>query len=105
LKYEDACHQRHRNFTPIIYSVDGLPSKGTAIAEKRLAHLLQNKLKIPYSQTMFLVRSRMSIALARCNTILLRTSRDRSNNPHPRRPIIEDGAAVSSFALIRELFF
>ncbi|KAL7463316.1 hypothetical protein ACHAXS_003702, partial [Conticribra weissflogii] len=98
-------HQRRRDFTPIIYSVDGLPSKGTALAEKRLAQLLQNKLLIPYSQAMFLVRSRMSIALVRCNSILLRTSRDRTNNPHPRRPIIPDGAAVSSFALIRELFF
>ena len=105
IKYEDACHQRRRDFTPIIYSVDGLPSKGTALAEKRLAQLLQNKLLIPYSQAMFLVRSRMSIALVRCNSILLRTSRDRTNNPHPRRPIIPDGAAVSSFALIRELFF
>ncbi|KAL7463368.1 hypothetical protein ACHAXS_003783 [Conticribra weissflogii] len=99
-KYEDACHQRRRDFTPIIYSVDGLPSKGTTLAEKRLSQLLQNKLQIPYSQAMFLVRSRMSIALVRCNSILLRTSRDRLNNPHPRRPIIPDGAAVSSFALI-----
>ncbi|KAL7463415.1 hypothetical protein ACHAXS_003796, partial [Conticribra weissflogii] len=53
-KYEDACHQRRRDFTPIIYSVDGLPSKGTALAEKRLAQLLQNKLQLPYSQAMFL---------------------------------------------------
>ncbi|KAL7463293.1 hypothetical protein ACHAXS_003675, partial [Conticribra weissflogii] len=105
IKYEDACHQRRCDFTPIIYSVDGLPSKGTVLAEKRLAQLLQNKLKLPYSQTMFLVRSRMSIALIRCNSILLCTSRDRSNNPRPRRPIIPDGAAISSLALIRELFF
>ncbi len=105
IKYEDACHQRRRDFTPLIYSVDGLPSKGTTLAEKRLAQLLQNKLQIPYSQAIFLVHSRMSIALIRCNSILLRTSRDRSNNPHPRRPIIPDGAAISSFALIRELFF
>ncbi len=104
-KYEDACHQRRRDFTPIIHSVDGLPSKGTALAKKHLAQLLQNKLLIPYSQAIFLVHSRMSIALVRCNSILLRTSRDRTNNPHPRRPTIPDGAAVSSFALIQELFF
>ncbi len=54
---------------------------------------------------MFLVCSRMSIALERCNLILLRTSRNQNNNPHPCQPIIPDGAAISSFALIRELFF
>ncbi|KAL7463062.1 hypothetical protein ACHAXS_003449, partial [Conticribra weissflogii] len=54
IKYEEACHQRRRDFTPIIYSVDGLPSKGKVLAEKRLAQLLQNKLQLPYSQTMFL---------------------------------------------------
>ena len=103
-KYQEPCLQRRRHFTPLIYSVDGVPGKRTAEAEQRLANLISIKLTMSYSQSIFLVRSRMSMALCRCNTMLLRTSRDKHNNPRVYRHIISDRASVSAMHIIKELY-
>ena len=103
-KYEYSCLEHRRHFTPIVFSTDGLPGIKTLLAMKRLASLLSIKLSLPYSKTMFFVRSRMSIALARCNTLLLRLSRDPNNNPTYYHPILPDGTAINAFTVIRELF-
>ena len=42
-KYEEACLERRRDFTPMVYSVDGLASKETRAAERRLASMLASK--------------------------------------------------------------
>jgi hypothetical protein len=39
-KYLAACHERRRDFTPLIYSVDGMASQETKEAEKQLARKL-----------------------------------------------------------------
>ena len=39
-KYEQACLAQRRDFTPLVYSVDGLASKDARNAERRLASVL-----------------------------------------------------------------
>jgi hypothetical protein len=83
-KYSDACTQARRHFTPLVFSVDGLREKETIAASKRLSRLLSDKWKRPYSQVVGMVRSRLSIALARASSRCLRESRD----PSVRNPAI-----------------
>ena len=77
-KYEEACRERRRDFTPMCYSVDGLASKETRAAEQRLAGLLAAKWERPYSEMACYVRTRMSLALVRSNTLLLRGGRSKT---------------------------
>eukprot|EP00804_Cyclotella_cryptica_P013322 CCRYP_019815-RA/>CCRYP_019815-RA protein AED:0.48 eAED:0.48 QI:0/0/0/0.66/1/1/3/0/88 len=39
-KYEEACLERRKDFTPLCYSVDGMPCEAARSAERRLASLL-----------------------------------------------------------------
>jgi len=39
-KYETACIDRHRDFTPLVYSVDGMASKEARMAKRCIAWLL-----------------------------------------------------------------
>ena len=36
-KYEAACHEQHKDFSPLVYSIDGMAGPATRAAEKRLA--------------------------------------------------------------------
>ena len=42
--YLQACLERKRNFTPMVYSADRIPGAGALAAQKRLAALLSYKL-------------------------------------------------------------
>ena len=42
-KYEEACLKRRQDFTPMIYSVDGMADKLARAAERRIASLLAAK--------------------------------------------------------------
>ena len=77
-----------------------MSGKETRAAERRLANLMANKLQRPYSQMAFYVRSRMSMAVIRCNTIMLRNSRDRRHNT---RPFLQDGASMNAIRTIHEM--
>ena len=77
-KYDAACRERQRDFVPLVYLVDGLPGQRAKAAEKRLAALLASKWDRPYSDVMNFVRVRMSLAVVRSNTLLLRTERAKS---------------------------
>jgi hypothetical protein len=94
-KYLEACTQSRRHFTPLVFSVDGLREKETVAASKRLARLLADKWKRPYSQVAGMVRSRLSIALARASSRCLRESRE----PSIRNPAIGwvEGAGLRLF--------
>ena len=96
-KYEAACLERRRDFTPLVYSVDGLASKDTRAAEKRLACLLSKKWSRAYSEMVGFIRVRMSLAIARSITLLLRG--DRSYSPQRRAPT--DGVAANSCPAIQ----
>jgi hypothetical protein len=75
-KYNELCQARHRHFTPLVFSVDGLQGTECLAASKRLASLLAAKWKRSYSEVCGYVRSRLSVALARSASRCLRADRD-----------------------------
>jgi hypothetical protein len=80
--YEQLCKDRRKDFTPLVFSVDGMRARDAEAAIKRLAALLAKKWKRPYSELCGYVRSRLSVALARSASRCLRADR----NPMVRRP-------------------
>jgi len=99
-KYLKPCLEHQKDFTPLVYTTDGIPGTETLAAEKKLASLLASRLQRTYSEMAFYVRARMTIAVLRCNTLLLRTSRDRR---HMRRIILHDGAPLTVMKLLHDL--
>jgi hypothetical protein len=93
-KYLEPCRLRRRHFTPMVYSVDGMAGPEARAAERRLGAILAAKWERPYSQMVGYVRARMQVAVVRCNTLLLRGSRERRKPP---RPAITDGAAMAAW--------
>ena len=91
-KYEEACRERRRDFTPLVYSVDGMPGKEAKAAERRLAALLAKKWSRRYSEMANFVRVRMSLSVIRSNTLLLRG--ERATGWQKRGP--EDGVAAGA---------
>ena len=89
-KYLATCRELRKDFTPLVYSVDGVPGREARSAERRIASQLAEKWDRPYSQMVHYVRCRMSIAIVRSNTLLLRGTRDRKEP----RPFVNNGAAV-----------
>jgi hypothetical protein len=92
-KYLTACLDERKHFTPLVYSVDGVAGPETRGAEKRLAFHLAKKWNREYSEMCGYVRTRMSIAVVRSNTLLLRGQR--KGRGVIQRPVHEDGAGVS----------
>ena len=98
-KYAKACNERRKSFTPLVYSVDGLACKEARAFERRVASLLATKWDRRYSEMVSFVRTRMSIALVRSNTLLLRGARRHGRS---QRPVIEDEAALNAMDGMRE---
>ncbi len=96
-KYGKACRERRRDFTPMVYLVDGMPGKEARAAERRLAAILAGKWTRQYSEMVNFVRTRMSLAVVRSNTLLLRG--DRSKLWRRRAP--SDGVAATSARVYR----
>ena len=55
----------------MVYSVEGIPGAEALDAQKRLAALLNYKLKQEYSEMCGFVRARISLAIVRSNSLLL----------------------------------
>ena len=92
-KYLEACLERRRSFMPLIYSVDGMACKEARAYEKRVASLMATKLDCAYSEMVGFVRGRMSLAVIKSNTMMLRGARS------SRRfclPVIEDSAGMEA---------
>ena len=70
--YVQACLERRRTFTPMVYSTDGTPGAEALAAQKRLAAPLSYKLEKEYSEMCVFVRARMLLAIVRSNILLLR---------------------------------
>ena len=81
-----------KDFTALVYSVDGLACGTARAAEKRLAGLLAAKWQRNYSEMVNYIRVRMSLAIVRSNTLLLRG--DRANSWRRRGP--NDGVAAGA---------
>ncbi len=62
-KYEEACLERHQDFTPMIYSVDGMADKHACAAEKQIAGIIAGKWTRQYSQMASIVQTRMCLAI------------------------------------------
>ena len=75
--YIQACLERRRTFTLMVYSADGIPGAEALAAQKRLAALLCYKLKREYSEMCGFVRARMSLEIVRSNSLLLRSPRNK----------------------------
>ena len=69
--YLQACLQRRRNFTPMVYSEYKIPGAEALTAQKSLAALLSYKLRQEYSEMCGFVRAKMSLAAVRSNSLLL----------------------------------
>jgi hypothetical protein len=52
-KYLTSCLEMRKDFTPMVYSVDGVAGREASSAEKRLAILLAAKWKHQYSQVVY----------------------------------------------------
>ena len=75
--YLHDCLERRRNFTPMVYSADGISGSEALAAQKRLAALISYKLKRKYSVMCGFVKARMSLAIVRSNSLLLCGPRDK----------------------------
>ena len=91
--YLQACLERRRTFTPMVYSAYGIPGAEALAAQKRLAALLCYKLKREYSEMYGFVRSRMSLAIVRSNSLLLRCYRDKGARIC-QKPELMDGSVM-----------
>jgi len=91
-KYLQACLDRRRQFTPLVFSVDGMRGKEAEAAGKRLASLLAAKWKRPYSDVCAFVRSRLAMALVRATSLCIRGARDPTS--HSPRPQWESGSGL-----------
>ncbi len=91
--YGEACLERRRSFGALVYSVDGMPCKEAKAFERRIASLLAAKWDRTYSEMVGFVRTRISVAIVRSNTLLLRGAR---GDGRATRPAAEDGAGADA---------
>ena len=69
--YLQACLERRRNLTPMVYSSYRIPEAEAIAAQESLAALLSYKLKRENSEMCGFVRARMSLPIVRSNSLLL----------------------------------
>ena len=65
-----------KDFTPMVYSIDGIVGRKACNAEMRLATHPAGKWNQCYSQMVYYVRVRMAITVVCANRLLVRGSRD-----------------------------
>ncbi len=75
-KYLRTCLEMRKDFTPMVYLVDGIAGHKARNAERRLVTHLASKWKRGYSQMVYYVRVRMAIAVVCANNLLIHGSRD-----------------------------
>ncbi|KAL7528270.1 hypothetical protein ACHAXR_002356 [Thalassiosira sp. AJA248-18] len=63
--YLDACIERRRSFTLLVYSVDGMACSEAKAFKKRIASFLSGEHGRPYSEMVGFVRQRISLAVIR----------------------------------------
>ena len=98
-KYERACREQRKDFTALVYSIDGMAGPKTRAAERRMAARLAWKWKREYSEMVGFVRTRMSLAVVRSNTLMWRGSRTR-RRAHPGT--IQNGGAMDTWQTFGE---
>ena len=91
-RYLDACLERRRQFTPLVFSVDGMAGAECKAAIKRLSQLLAEKWQTQYSVVCGYVRSQIQIALARSASLCIRGARAPSNRAN--HPMMDGGTSL-----------
>ena len=81
----------------MVYSADGIPGAEALAAQKKLAALLSYNLKQEYSEMCGFVRARMSLAIVRYNSLLLRVPHEKVARIR-KQPELTDGAVISLLA-------
>ena len=77
--------------------MDGIPGAEALTAQNRLAALLSYKLKQEYSEMCGFVRAKMSLAIVRSNSLLLRGPCDKEARIQ-QRPELTDGVVMPLIA-------
>jgi hypothetical protein len=93
-KYLWTCLEMRKDFTPMVYLVDGVVGCKARNAKRRLATHLASKWKLGYSQMVYYVRVRMAITVVCANSLLICRSRDQQQ---PWHPLIPDGASLGDW--------
>ena len=93
-QYLRPCLEMRKDFTPLVYSVDGIAGREAKNAEKCLAYHLLEKWHKQLPQMVYYVRIRMTISVVRANSLLIRGSRDRQR---PRPPEISDRHVMNNW--------
>ena len=75
--YLQDCLEHISFLNPRVYSTDGITGAEALSAQKRLDTLLSFKLKQEYSELCGFVRSRISLAIVRSNSLLLHSPWDK----------------------------
>ncbi|KAL7478835.1 hypothetical protein ACHAW6_004588 [Cyclotella cf. meneghiniana] len=70
--YEKACLKWRKDFTPVCYSVDGLPCKAVRAEERHLTSLLSDKWDRQYSEMVNFIRSQMSLSVVWSNILFMK---------------------------------
>ena len=81
----------------MVYSTNGIPGAEALATQKILAALLGYKLKREYTEMCGFVRVRMSLAIVRCNILLLCGPCDKGAHIR-QRPEMTDGAVMALIA-------
>ena len=78
-KYRRRSEHNRLTFTPIVFSVDGLPGPEDERSIKNLAGRLPKKWSAPKSKICFYIRSQLAVSLARSTSRCLRWARSSTN--------------------------
>ena len=81
----------------MVYSTERIPGAEIMAAKKRLSALLSYKLKRKYSEMCGFVEARMSLAIVRSNSLLLRGPHDKGARIRQRLELT-DGAVMALLA-------
>ena len=81
----------------MVYSADLIPGAEALAAQNILATLLNYKLNREYSEMWSFVKAKMSLAIMRSNSVLLRVPREKSARIR-KRPELTDGTVMAMLA-------
>lgn len=96
-KYESACSDQRRDFSPFVVTTDGLLGPAAKEIVRKLAQILARKWDSQYSVVCSFVRARISVAIARATNRCIRGSRISTKNISLPIPHWEDVAGLKLF--------
>ena len=94
-RYQELCFEQRRHFTPYVVCASGLLGAEAKALNKRLALLLSQKWKSPYSVTCGYVNARMSVAILRATHLCVRGSRVSFRHASSKIAQWDDGAGLN----------